>query len=347
MKLTKLFTVSLGVASACVSTVHAMSMSMAPMSMKPKEPLCTMAERKRKGGRKERMALRERENNFINTLLTSHADLNNDTVHGRPLEMVHRLKTFEFLLQHGADPKLCRQSPLVRPLLYYTHRIGKNSLKEQKRRAMKIFRCFHLLLRAGTNANQENLRILPLQRVVVLDNDFDLPQQISSALLRLLIWYGANPRIVEPRSGFSTYSCARYFPSYNYFKQERQKYEAVCQLLKGYKDKDWPLNLLPPEILNEIIRYVKLGSFVPPPERSIESTASVFADVSPAIEPAPLDTSTAESEKALTTRSTNSIFRRMPIPIIIAGVAISSFAYWLSTKLKTRNTRIHKSAMLH
>ena len=170
----------LGIVLASTPAVHAMSM--APMPMRTEEPLCRMAERKRTDEKVRRKVLREYENKLIDDLLTSRTDLNTFIGSGgKPLEMVSRVKAIATLLQHGADPKQCQRSPLLHPLLYYISHIDNKiaedpyfsldySIYQQEkmrrdslRRAIKLFECFKLLLKAGANANQERQGRLPLQ----------------------------------------------------------------------------------------------------------------------------------------------------------------------------------------
>jgi len=173
----------LGIVLASTPTVHAMSL--APMPMRPEEPLCAVAERRRANERAQRRALREYENQLIDDLLTSHADLNADVGSGgKPLEIVSRAKAIATLLQHGADPRQCQRSLLLHPLLYYISHVDNKiaedpdfyldySVYQQEKmrrdglgRAIKLFECFKLLLKAGANANQERQGRLPLQTLL-------------------------------------------------------------------------------------------------------------------------------------------------------------------------------------
>ncbi len=275
------FTLFFSIVLLGVQPLHAMCM--ASMPMMEKECLCKMAERRRReeAEREGRRVVRERENKFINDLFISHTNLNEDVGGCKPLERVCRLKSIIALLRHGADPALCTRSPLIRSLFYYMHRkyrkpeslfLGTRKLKRKEeyvRRATKVFACFDWLLKAGANANQEMREMLPLQRIVYLDrNDYFSYINVNS-FLKLLIWHGANPHKVETQMGRTVCNYAfsvGHFPAFSYIKQERQKYEAVCQLLESNQDKNSRLSLLPLEILNEIIRYVKQGPFELPAE---------------------------------------------------------------------------------
>ena len=255
---------------------------MAPMPMRPEEPLCTMAERKRTDEKAQRRVLREYENKLINDLLVSRADLNTDIgPGGKPLEIVSRAKAITTLLQHGADPKQCQRSPLLHPLLYYISHIDNKevpnfsldySIYQQEKmrrdslgRAIKLFECFKLLLRAGANANQERQRRLPLQTLLRLERDGYCSCINIDSLLKLLIWHGANPGNMEIGSGRNAYGYRMGFDSFYRLnlRRERQKYEAVCQLLRGHKEENSPLSQLPLEVVHGIIGHVVRGDFKP------------------------------------------------------------------------------------
>lgn len=289
--------------SIFLGTRSSHGMSMAPMPMMPKEPLCTMAERKRADERESRRALRDHENRLVNDLLVSHADLNADTGFGRPLELVMRFKAIATLLQHGADPKQCERSTLLQPLFYYMYRTDEDvpelfwerenysakKREEHIRRASKLWRCFDLLLRSGANANQEMEGKLVLQRIIFLDHHDYFTSINLDNFFKLLIWHGAHPGKLETQSGKSAYNYAAGVGSFyrlNYIKQERGKYEAVCQILKGHKEEDSPFSWLPLEMVHKIIGYIKQGPFEPPIEKivmppKVETPSNMSANKAP------------------------------------------------------------------
>ncbi len=296
----------LGIVLASTPTVHAMSM--APMPMRPEEPLCRMAERKRTDEKVRRKVLREYENKLIDDLLTSCADLNTFIgPGGKPLEIVSRAKAIATLLQHGADPMQCQRSPLLHSLLYYISHVDNKEVsdfsldysiyqqekmrRDSLRRAIKLFECFKLLLRAGANANQERQGRLPLQTLLRLERDGYCSCINIDSLLKLLIWHGANPGNIERWSARNAYGYRMGINGLDRLnmKQERQKYEAVCQLLKGNKEGNSPLSFLPKPILKKIINYIKYGPFVPPAEKKaispkVEVAASASMDRAPSEE---------------------------------------------------------------
>lgn len=326
----------LGIVLVSTSTVH--GMSMAPMPMKPKKPLCTVAEGKRADEKAQRRALREYENKLIDDLLAFRTDLNTDIgPGGKPLEIVSRVKAIATLLQHGADPKQCQRSTLLRPLFYYVYRTDEagpdffraqqRQCEEHGRRAKKLFKCFDLLLRAGANTDQEMQGRLPLQALLWLErNDYCLHINIDT-LLKKLIWHGANPGNMETGSGRNAYGYRMGLNSLHRLniKQERRKYEAVCQLLKGQKEDGSPFHLLPKPVLKQVIDYIKYGPFVPPAEKKvIPPKIEVAASVSTGMPP-----KSKEPKKAVPLRPTVSIFRCMPIRVIMASVVVSGIGCWL------------------
>lgn len=288
---------------AFLGTQSLHAMSMAPMSMRPKEPLCAVAEKQRIDERARRRALREREKQLVDGLLASHADLNANTGFGRPLELVMRVKAIATLLQNGAAPAQCQRSTLLQSLFYYMYRTDEElpelfwkrekyyakKREEHIRRATKLWECFELLLKAGADANQEMERKLILQRMIHLDH-YDYFTYINlDNFFKLLIWHGADPEKVETQNGRSAYNYAAGVGSFhrlNYIKQERGKYEAVCQILRGHKEEGSPFSRLPLEMVYKIIGYVKRGSFEPPVEKRVlppkaETPTSMSTDRAP------------------------------------------------------------------
>ena len=191
-----------------------------------------------------------------------------------------------------------------------------------------------------------------------------------SAFLHLLIWRGADPAKIELGSRKDAYRDARKANGrlYNFMKQERQKYEAVGEILKEQENEYSYLNWLPLEILDKIIPYIKHGKFEPPVEKKImppkvepivnvpvpaempkekeEQEKNVGEDSeSPTKDQCAGDLGThiEEPETTMPIRSTSSIFRRIPIPIIGVGVAAMGVGYWAYKRWCKRKEETRKA----
>lgn len=348
----------LGIVLASTSTVHAMSM--APMSMRPEEPLCAVADRRLVDERAQRRALREYENQLIDDLLASRADLNADVGSGgKSLEIVSRAKAIATLLQHGADPRQCQQSSLLHPLLYYISHVDNKiaedpdfyldySVYQQEkmrrdslRRVMKLFECFKLLLRAGANANQERQGRLPLQTLLRLERDGYCSCINIDSLLKLLIWHGANPGNIERWSARDAYGYRMGLNSFDRLnlRRERQKYEAVCQILMGHKEENSPLSQLPLETVREIIGHVVWGDFKLP-RIAAASASDSLPDRASQKEQAPR-VEEIHGEKAA---STTSVFQRFSSARwkhllrsrLVMGAASIGLGWWIYKQWQKR-----------
>jgi len=310
--------------------------------MRPEEPLCAVAERRRANERAQRRALREYENQLIDDLLTSHADLNADVGSGgKPLEIVSRAKAIATLLQHGADPRQCQRSLLLHPLLYYISHVDNKiaedpdfyldySVYQQEKmrrdglgRAIKLFECFKLLLKAGANANQERQGRLPLQTLLFLERDGYCSCINIDRLLKLLIWHGANPgNAYGYRMGIDSFYRLN-------IKRERQKYEAVCQILRGHKEENSPLSQLPLEIMHGIIGHLVRGDFRPP-RIAAASASDSLPDRASQKEQAPrVDGEKAASTTSVFQRSLSVRWKHLLRSRLVMGAASIGLGWWV------------------
>lgn len=208
-------------------------------------------------------------------LLTADADSNYG--HPKPLEYATRKKVIELLLQFKADPKLCTESVLVKPLLYYLDRDndgkreGVNSWdhsakyeaihQERVRLMEKAHTVISMLLKKGANANAMSMNQYPLPELIELvKKHYIAPNETTYSVIKKLIWAGAHPGLpVAQRLNPWEYDRRFAYAFDSYMWQERYKHQAIRLLLIGNRDRGSCLCWLPRELLREIGILVKNG----------------------------------------------------------------------------------------
>jgi hypothetical protein len=114
-----------------------------------------------------------------------------------PLEKAKRLSHITCLLQAGAEPKLCTQSPLIKPLSHYLERYHKEDKEQELMR--KAVTCLLALLKAGANPNQpyvfkegyRTIKVTPIKKILDLVAAGYVAESQAKDLLKPLILYGA------------------------------------------------------------------------------------------------------------------------------------------------------------
>ena len=260
--------------------------------------------------------------------------------------MVSRLKSITKLLQHGADPKQCQSSTLLRSLFYYIQRTGSDEasdwylltpwqqeeIRRDYGRLIKLSTCWKWLLRAGANANQEMQGRLPLHTVFFLDRNDYCKHINMHYVAKLLIWHGANPTRVETYSRRDAYGAMfglNYFARMNNIRRERQKYEAVCQILRGHKEENSPLSQLPLETVHKIIGHVVRGDFKLPRIAAASASDSLPERVSQEEEAPRVDGEKAASTTSVFQRSSSARWKHLLRSRLVMGAASIGLGWWV------------------
>lgn len=248
-------------------------------------------------------------------LLGAHPNCTIRSSEDRMLDRADRVSAITLLLEHGADPKLCRESPIVRMLSYYFDREGlrekpyedRESYRErltqdQLRRVNKVFKCVKVLQEKGANINQTAGGECLIGAITNLVEEYKLQSDAAAYFLRALIWRGTNTNTITS----SPYAYSIKYRLRAYAIEERKKYNATIGFLSCAKYEDSPVNALPKETREIVGRLAKQGfefnyikEAVPEPEnRAEEASEAVQEGIAVAEEPYDSDDSSPQAVAA-------------------------------------------------
>ncbi len=184
----------------------------------------------------------------------------------RILDEAYRASTIQILLEHGADPKLCNSSPIIRLFSYYFDRkaldkkhyessqsYAERVRDDQMRKGDKLYKCLNALIKKGININLTSGDKTIVSKINHLFSKNKLDYDVASYFVAKMIWQGAkaagmyyNPRSTGARLQQCTLS-------------EQKRYNTTIGFLSCALYENSPIYALPPELRKVIGKLTKQG----------------------------------------------------------------------------------------